>query len=305
MPRPDLGHAHPRHRSERRHGLESGEMRRRHIPPLAFAAVLIGSLAAISPIPDGRTSIARAAGATDAAAAIGAATTITTAPAAKPFRIDLADGNDFVAQTNFVQCVGASMQMMLNIMGRSDDHSAPTQLKLQRLARGLSGPTRAGFQRQGASVRGWMSGLNQLAAGPYRLAGADTLADAMRTAAIAIRLTGKPVGLLVWHGRHAWVMSGFKATADPLFDPTFKVTAAYILDPLYPNRSATWGPSPKPGQAVSVTTVGRQFVPRGQGMWPGAIGINPAWSLVGFSGKYVLVLPYRIESVARLWHVAS
>jgi hypothetical protein len=221
------------------------------------------------------------------------------------YSVDLASSRDFVAQKNLVQCVGASMQMMLNIIGRSDDRSAPTQLRLQKLARGLSGPTRTGFQRQGASVRGWMSGLNQLDAGPYRLAGADTLAEAMRTAALAIRVTGKPVGLLVWHGRHAWVMSGFKATADPLFDPTFKVTAAYILDPLYPNRSATWGPSPKPRQAVSVATVGRQFVPRGQGMWPGAIGINPAWSLAAFSGKYVLVLPYRIESVARLFHVAS
>jgi hypothetical protein len=225
--------------------------------------------------------------------------------AIRGYSVDLASSRDFVAQTNLVQCVGASMQMMLNVIGSSNDRSARTQLRLQKLARGLSGPTRAGFQRQGASVRGWMSGLNQLDAGPYRLAGADTLADAMRIAAVSIRLTGKPVGLLVWHGRHAWVMSGFKATADPLFDPAFKVTAAYILDPLYPNRSATWGPSPKPRQAVSVATVGRQFVPRGQGMWPGAVGVNPAWSLAGFSGKYVLVLPYRTEPVARLFHVAS
>jgi len=218
--------------------------------------------------------------------------------------VDLAAKGDFVAQKNLVQCVGASMQMMLNIIGPTADRSAGTQLGLQKLARSMSGPTRPGFERHGASVRGWMSGLNQLDAGPYRLVGADTLAEAMRTAALAIRLTGKPVGLLVWHGRHAWVMSGFKATADPLRDTTFEVTAAVVLDPLYPFGSRTWGPSPKPRQALSVVDVGRQFVPRRSGTWPGGIGIDPVWSLASLSGKYVLVLPYRAEPIARLLNVA-
>ena len=222
----------------------------------------------------------------------------------RSYAVDLAAKGDFVAQKNLVQCVGASMQMMLNIIGPTADRTAGTQLRLQKLARSMSGPTRPGFERQGASVRGWMSGLNQLDAGPYRLVGADTLADAMRTAALAIRLTGKPVGLLVWHGRHAWVMSGFKATADPLSDATFEVTAALVLDPLYPFGSRTWGPSPKPRQALSVADVGRQFVPRRSGTWPGGIGIDPVWSLASLSGKYVLVLPYRAQPIARLLNVA-
>ena len=134
--------------------------------------------------------------------------------ALEPFRIDLADRNDFVAQTNFVQCVGASMQMMLNIMG-ANDRTARTQAASRRSPANLSGPTRDGFERKGASVRGWADGLNQLDAGPYRLVGADTLDEALRLAARSIRETGKPVGLLVWAGRHAWVMSGFEATADP------------------------------------------------------------------------------------------
>jgi hypothetical protein len=222
----------------------------------------------------------------------------------RSYAVDLAAKADFVAQKNLVQCVGASMQMMLNIIRPTADRTAGTQLRLQKLARSMSGPTRPGFERHGASVRGWMSGLNQLDAGPYRLVGADTLADAMRTAALAIRLTGKPVGLLVWHGRHAWVMSGFKATADPLRDATFDVTAALVLDPLHPFGSRTWGPSPKPRQALSVADVGRQFVPRRSGTWPGGIGIDPVWSLASLSGKYVLVLPYRAQPIARLLNVA-
>ena len=57
------------------------------------------------------------------------------------------------------------MQMMLNIAGTQDDRTAATQRRLQGLARTLSGPARAGFERKGASVRGWSAGLNQLGGG--------------------------------------------------------------------------------------------------------------------------------------------
>jgi hypothetical protein len=221
------------------------------------------------------------------------------AGADKSFALDLAGRRDFVAQTNFVQCVGASMQMMLNIVGESNDRSAKTQLQLQNLARELSGPSRTGRQRQGASVRGWAGGLNQLNAGPYRLLGTDTLDEALHAAAKAIRETGKPVGLLVWRGRHAWVMSGFHATADPLISDAFAVTAAIVLDPLYPHGSSVWGPSPAPREALTVKEVGRQFVPRRQGSMPGGSTLGSA-IMSALSGKYVLVLPYDITPVARL-----
>jgi hypothetical protein len=55
--------------------------------------------------------------------------------AAKPYRIDLASRSDFVKQTNFVQCVGASVQMMLNILRPGADRTAATQRRLQQLAR--------------------------------------------------------------------------------------------------------------------------------------------------------------------------
>jgi hypothetical protein len=216
----------------------------------------------------------------------------------KGFTMDLASKHDYVAQTNFVQCVGASMQMMLNIIGATDDRTAGTQGDLQVLARELSGPSRTGRQRQGASVRGWAGGLNQLGAGPYRLTGTTTLEEALRLGAIAIRKTGKPVGLLVWRGRHAWVMSGFRATADPLTTADFQVTGATVLDPLYPHGSTVWGPSPKPRELLTVKEVGRQFVPRRQGSMPAGTGSGSA-IMSALSGKYVLVLPYVITPVSR------
>ena len=227
----------------------------------------------------------------------------SAAAADKGYAMDLAGQSDFVAQTNFVQCVGASMQMMLNIMATKDDRSAATQRRLQNLARELSGPSRTGRQRQGASVRGWAGGLNQLSAGPYRLVGTATLEEALHEAAKAIRETGKPVGLLVWRGRHAWVMSGFRSTADPRITDDFKVTAAIVLDPLYPHGSTVWGPSPRPREALSVKEVGRQFVPRRQGSMPGGT-VSGAAIMSALAGKYVLVLPYEIAPAVRLVHRA-
>ena len=224
----------------------------------------------------------------------------TAAVADTSFRMDVARKGDYVAQTNFVQCVGASMQMMLNMIEPKDDRTAKTQLSLQKLARSLSGPRRDGNERQGASVRGWTAGLNTLNAGPYQLVGTDTLDEALRTAAKAISTTGKPVGLLVWRGRHAWVMSGFTATADPRLTDDFSVTGAVILDPLYPHGSKVWGPSPKPRETLTPKEVGRQFVARRQGNWPTGVTASP-WSILSsLGGKYVLVLPYEIDHLHTL-----
>jgi len=221
------------------------------------------------------------------------ATTPAAAAASPGYRLDLAQTGDFVAQANFVQCIGASMQMMLNIVGPRDDRSSKTQLRLQVLARNLSGPTRQGFDRKGASVRGWSAGLNQLGAGPYRLVGTTTLEEALRLAAGSIRSTRKPVGLLVWAGRHAWVMSGFEATADPAQTSDFRVTRAIVLDPLYPNGSNRWGASPRPRQAITPTTLGKQFVPRRRGTWAGAVtGTVGTATMNALAGKYVIVMPF-------------
>ncbi len=205
------------------------------------------------------------------------------AAANRAYGIDLGRRSDFVAQTNFVQCVGASMQMMLNMTRPGADRTAATQRSLQQLARTWSGPNRLGHVRQGASVRGWSTGLNLLGAGPYKVVGTDTLEEAMLVAARAIRSTGRPVGLLVWRGRHAWVMSGFRSTRDPLVAGA-RVTRAIVEDPLHPHGSSTWGPSPAPGAALTMAEVGRQFVPRRRSPMAGTLG-----------GQYVLVLPYEFD----------
>lgn len=205
--------------------------------------------------------------------------------APKTYRLDLGTRADFVAQTNLVQCVGASMQMMLNMIQPGADRTAATQLRLQKLAREWSGVRPDGRERQGASVRGWATGLSLLGAGPYRLVGEATLDEALLVAAKAMRSTGRPIGLLMWRGRHAWVMSGFRATHDPLVAGA-RVTAVLVEDPLYPHGSSVWGPSPSPGAALTPDELGRQFVPR---------RASSRWGMASLSGKYVLVLPYLLD----------
>jgi hypothetical protein len=245
---------------------------------LRLALVLAGALALL-PVPAA------------VAAAPGRVTTPTAAPdLVRPYAFSLGQRADFVPQANFVQCVGASMQMMINMIEPGRDRTSSTQLRLQNLARKWSGPRPDGFQRKGASMRGWATGLTLLGVGPYKLVGTGSLQAALRTAAKAIRETGKPVGLLVWRGRHAWVMSGFTATADPRTARTFTVTGANVHDPLYPYGSSVWGRSPRPGELLTPAEVGQQFKPRrtngSAAIWA---GLNP-WSTLG--GKYVLVLPY-------------
>ena len=215
------------------------------------------------------------------AAAVPASTALGASGA---WSMDLGVRADFVAQANNVQCVGASMQMMLNMMRKGADRTATTQRSLQQLARTFSGPRPDGFVRRGASVRGWAAGLTMRGGGPYRVDGAATIEEATLMAARAMRRTGRPAGLLVWSGRHAWVMSGFRSTIDPLL-PGARVTGVVVEDPLYPAVSKQWGRSPAPGSVLSLGVLGRQFVPR-RGSW---------WSS-GLDGQYVVVLPYEFDA---------
>jgi hypothetical protein len=122
------------------------------------------------------------------------------------------------------------------------------------------------------------------------MAGFDTLEDAMHAAALAMTRTGKPVGLLMWAGRHAWVMTGFTATADPHATSTFRVTGAIVFDPLYPHGSSKWGTGPKPGATLTLAALGKQLVPRRRGTWAGAI--PGTTDMTRLAGKYVIVEPY-------------
>jgi hypothetical protein len=103
---------------------------------------------------------------------------------------------------------------------------------------------------------------------------------ALQAAARAIRATNRPVGLVMWTGRHAWVMSGFTSLGDPAVHAEFEVTGVRVLDPLYPHGSGRWGASPRPNALVTPDELARQFVTRTRN--------RPDYAV---PGSYVLVLP--------------
>jgi hypothetical protein len=180
-----------------------------------------------------------------------------TTDGADPFAMNLYRKGDFVAQYTFEWCVGASLQMALNMSTDESHTSKADQQELWEMAR-----DRSFSPFGGANPTGWTAVLNDVGIGPYVLVSIPTLDEALTVAAKAIRETERPVGLVMWRGRHAWMMSGFEATADPAKANDFDVTGIRVQDPLYPNGSSVWGPSPRPNSLVSPATLGEQFVVR-------------------------------------------
>jgi hypothetical protein len=182
---------------------------------------------------------------------------------------------DFVPQRTFEWCVGASIQMASNMVVAETRASFEDQQVLWELARSHSTNS-----FRGANPRGWTTALNEIGIGPYELVGVPDYAEALRTAAAAIRATQRPVGLVMWSGRHAWVMSGFESIGDPAVHADFRVTGVRVLDPLYPHGSGLWGPSPEPNSLLSSEQLGTQFVIREPRRWS-----------TEFGAGYFLVLP--------------
>lgn len=213
-----------------------------------------------------------------------------TAAPTGDFSMNLYEKGDFVSQYTKYWCIGASMQMMLNTIGVTDDEKRASQERYMRVARSMGPSLRQVDHGQsaeragglgGAGSGGWARGLVELGAGRYEERALDGYGTAVRAAAYAIRTTTRPVGLIVWRGAHAWVMTGFTATADPLTDPDYRVTGVFIQDPWYPRVSSIWGAGQKPNSWISTKALKSDFLPRRGGRWHAEL-----------AGKFVLVVPF-------------
>ena len=156
--------------------------------------------------------------------------------------MDIYRSGTFVSQIDKVHCMSAAMQNMLNIIGPTVDRSAAAQRVIDAVALKLSNDSLDG----GNGPNGWAAGLTQLGAGDYQVRIYRTRAAALKAAVTALRLTGRPVGILAWWGAHSWVLTGFKASADPALTSNFIVSGYNIVDPWYPRISSIWGKSSPP-----------------------------------------------------------
>jgi hypothetical protein len=200
-------------------------------------------------------------------------------PKAGPFEMNLYRRGDFASQVTKIYCVPGAMQTMMNVMDRGATKASRTvQDRLYRLARRFSTDRLRG---EGAEPEGWARGLERLGYGRFKVVAAASRNGAIKLAARAIRRTNRPVGLLVWRGAHAWVMTGFKATADPAFTDDYRVTHIRIVDVWYPRVSSIWGASVKPNTLVAVRKLPEDYLP-----WR-----RPLMRYPEKDRKFVLVMP--------------
>ena len=197
----------------------------------------------------------------------------TPKPPKKAFAYNLFRRGDYVAQYTLEWCVGASLQMALNMSTGTNDTSRARQQELWTMAQ-----ERSFSPFGGANPIGWTAALNDLGIGPYELVSIPDFETALQVAARALRETKRPVGLVMWRGRHAWVMSGFTSVGDPRLHESITVTGVRVLDPLYPNGSSRWGASPKPNALIKPAVLAKQFVIRTGGRVN--LGVPPGYLLI-------------------------
>ncbi|MFJ4169564.1 hypothetical protein ACIPY3_08650 [Paenarthrobacter sp. NPDC089714] len=183
----------------------------------------------------------------------------------QPFTFNLYEDGDFVPQYTFEWCVAASIQMAHNLVRKGGEGTWAGQAQqgeLWEMAR-----VRSSNAFNGANPMGWAAVLGEVGMGPYKVVSIPAYEDALRTAARAMAYTGRPVGLVMWSGRHAWVMSGFESVGDPRLHSEFQVTGIRVMDPLYPYGSGQWGPSPAPDTLLNPEQLATQFVVREPRRW--------------------------------------
>ncbi len=199
-------------------------------------------------------------------------------PGAWTGRFDLYRSAAFSTQRTWYWCVPASVQMMLNLIKGTSDHSWTNQNTYYRYGR----PRRHLLNSsRGLDPKSWMLTLNRYGGADYRIVTSSNLWLLMRYAARRNRLTGKPVGLLVARGGHAWVMTGFKATRDPALTGDYTLTSIRTMGPLWPMQRYRNGYfDAPPGAWFTMGTVSAFY-----GRYRDDMGRTP------WDGKYVIISP--------------
>lgn len=153
------------------------------------------------------------------------------AVAVTSFRRDVYRSDLYERQVDNRTCVAASIAMMLNfIAGR--DLGLP-QMDILRYAQPRDALDDA--VQRGTDGLGWAKAATYFSpksgdTTAYRVEAYSTEMGALRRAARQIARYGKAVGLAAANGRHAMVMTGFEATADPNLG-SFTLLRVWISDP--------------------------------------------------------------------------
>jgi hypothetical protein len=202
------------------------------------------------------------------------APTPTPVPKRTPVHVDLLTDpvSAFITEDDKDLCAVAGTQIVLGMHGQ-----APLTKAFQRELAGRIGEWES---RRDSHNGGWgpsaiVAALKAYGVPGYKVRAYETRQDAMLDAARSIETLRAPVILLAWRGAHTWVMTGFRADADPLVFDDANVTGTYILDPWYPRVSSIWGPSDPPGTLQDLAEMRRNYLPwkRPEGLYPKRDGL--------------------------------
>jgi hypothetical protein len=213
---------------------------------------------------DGMTGISRlAAGLRVALLAVFLAAVAVPAPAAAASRwtggIDLYRSGVFTTQKTWLWCTAADVQIIRNIVRHQADHSRASQ---QRYFDYMRAHNRYRIPvRDGVDPAGWAAGLRHYVDGRYRVVASGGFDSALRTAVTNLRKTNLPVGITVSHGNHAWVLTGFTASADPAATSRFTVTSVRVVGPLYGLQSRSYGYDMRPDTRLTPRQLRTFFTP--------------------------------------------
>jgi hypothetical protein len=184
----------------------------------------------------------------------------------------------FIHEIKDVWCAPAGISIVLAILGHGDATAARE--------REIAGRVHEWETYADSHIYGWgpaaiVSALDAYGAKGYQIRAYQSRAVALRDSAKALSTTHSPVILIAWKGAHTWVMSGYRADADPTVFNDAKVSGTYILDPWYPTISMIWGPSDPPGTFQNSSEMIRNFLP-----WRQPDGRYP-----DRDGKFIVIIP--------------
>jgi hypothetical protein len=201
-------------------------------------------------------------------------------PRRVPVDVDIVTNHKavFAHEIKETWCASAGVQMTLAVLGLANT-SDTFQRKLQSRVREWESYADSHNGEWGPSAMALA--LEAYGAKGYEVRAYETRQGALRDAAKAVQKTGSPVILLAWRGAHTWVMTGFRADADPVIFSNAKISGAYILDPWYPDISSIWGPSDPPGAYQNNAEMVRNYLP-----WK-----RPEGHYAARDGRFISVVP--------------
>lgn len=134
-------------------------------------------------------------------------------------------------------CVPAATMTMVNLIKGTSKRSYARQHSLYHQIRKHN---RYRYRTSGNDVQGWAWALRKYTGFPYRARSYDNKTTALRAIASAIDRTGRPVGIAVHHGSHAWIVLGYKALPSATTPGARKILGYYVSGPLGPRSRDPW-----------------------------------------------------------------